>query len=246
MTISKTDTMRLTRSLLLVMIIVAFAGCTAQQIQQAVGDYMKDAKPTTEQVAEGLKEALVKGISAGAQQASQTNGFLGNPSIKIPFPPEVKQVEDKLRQLGMGSQVDKFVETLNHGAEEAAKEAKPIFVNAIKSMTIQDAWTILKGNDNEATQYLQKVTSDDLRAKFAPIIKQALSKTSATKYYGDLINTYNKIPLLADVNSDLESYATERALNGLFLLIAQEEAKIRKDPMSRTTDLLKKVFKEQD
>ena len=221
-------------------------GCTAQQIQKTIGDILGDEELTTDQVAAGLKEALVKGIGSGADQASKVNGFLGNPSIKIPFPPEVQQVEDKLRQLGLGGQVDQFVETLNRGAEEAAKEAKPIFVSAIRSMTIQDAWTILKGDSNEATQYLRKTTSDQLRAKFAPVIERALSKTSATKYYGDLMNTYNKIPFLTNVNADLESYATDKALDGLFLLIAQEEAKIRKDPLARTTDLLKRVFKEQD
>lgn len=221
-------------------------GCTAQQIQKTIGDILGDEELTTEQVAAGLKEALVKGIGSGADQASKVNGFLGNPAIKIPFPPEVQQVEEKLRQLGLGSQVDQFIETLNRGAEEAAKEAKPIFVSAIKSMTIQDAWTILKGDSDEATLYLKKTTSDQLRAKFAPVIEKALNKTSATKYYGDLMNTYNKIPFLADVNSDLKSYATDRALDGLFLLIAQEEAKIRKDPLARTTDLLKRVFKEQD
>ncbi len=238
--------MRFNHLFSIVVVGVLMAGCTAQQLKKAVDDYLGDEKLTTEQVAAGLKEALVKGIGNGADQASKVNGFLGNPSIKIPFPPEVQQVEDKLRQLGLGSQVDQFVETLNRGAEEAAKEAKPIFVSAIKSMTIQDAWTILKGNNDEATLYLKKTISDQLRAKFAPVIKQALSKTNATKYYGDLMNTYNKIPFLADVNADLESYATDRALDGLFLLIAQEEAKIRKDPMARTTDLLKKVFKEQD
>lgn len=229
-----------------ILIFVLLAGCTAQQIQQALGDYLDTDKLTTEQVAAGLKEALEKGISIGADNASKVNGFLGNPKIKIPFPPEVQKVESKLRQIGLGNQVDKFVETLNHGAEEAAKDAKPIFVAAIKSMTIQDAWNILKGEDNAATMYLQKTTSDELRAKFRPVIKNALDKTSATKYYADIINTYNKIPLLEDVNSDLESYATERALDGLFTLIAEQEAQIRVDPMARTTDLLKRVFKEQD
>lgn len=221
-------------------------GCTAQQIQQALGDYLDTDELTTTQVGEGLKQALEKGIGNGAASASKVNGYLGNPSIKIPFPPEVQKVETKLRQLGLNSQVDKFVETLNRGAEDAAKEAKPIFVAAIRSMTIQDAWSILKGEDNAATQYLQKSTSSELRAKFSPVIKKSLEKTNATKYYSDIVNTYNKIPLLEDVNPDLQSYATDKALEGLFFLVAKEELKIREDPLSRTTDLLKKVFKEQD
>lgn len=238
----------MTRLKLIVCVVVCvfLAGCTAQQIQQALGDYLDTDQLSAEQVAQGLKQALEKGITEGSEQASKVNGYLGNPSIKIPFPPEVQKVESKLRQIGLGSQVDKFVETLNRGAEEAAKDAKPIFVAAIKGMTIQDAWDILKGEDNAATMYLQKTTSDELRAKFSPVIKSALDQTNATKYYSDIINTYNKIPLLDDVNADLQGYATDKALEGLFYLITQEEQKIREDPVARTTDLLKKVFKEQD
>ena len=227
--------------------IVLFASaCTVQQIQQSLDQYLDTDELTTEEVANGLKEALIKGISNGSQEASKVNGFLGNPKIKIPFPPDVQKVEDKLRSIGLDKQVDQFVETLNRGAEEAAKEARPIFVSAIRSMTIQDAWDILKGEDNAATQYLQRTTSSQLRSKFKPVISNALDKTNATKYYGDIINTYNKIPLVDDVDPDLENYATQKALDGLFFLIANEEKKIREDPVARTTDLLKKVFKAQD
>lgn len=221
-------------------------GCTAQQIQQTLDSYLGSDQLTTEEVANGLKEALIKGISEGSASASKVNGYLGNPQIKIPFPPDVKKVEDKLRSIGLDKQVDQFIETLNHGAEEAAKEAKPIFVTAIRSMTIQDAWNILKGEDNAATQYLVRTTSDQLRGKFKPVISQSLEKTNATKYYGDIINTYNKIPFVEKVDPDLENYATQKALDGLFFLIAKEELKIREDPLARTTELLKRVFKEQD
>ncbi len=221
-------------------------GCTAQQIQQTLDSYLGSDQLTTEEVANGLKEALVKGISEGSASASKLNGYLGNPQIKIPFPPDVQKVEDKLRSIGLDKQVDQFIETLNRGAEEAAKEAKPIFVTAIRSMTIQDAWNILKGSDDAATQYLVRTTSDQLRGKFKPVISNALDKTNATKYYGDIINTYNKVPFVEKVDPDLENYATQKALDGLFFLIAKEEQKIREDPMARTTDLLKRVFKEQD
>ncbi len=223
--------------------------CTSTQINQTlgtIGDALGDEKLTTEQVVSGLKEALIKGIDTGSAQASKLDGYFKNLQIKLPFPPDVKKVEDRLRQMGLGNEVDKFVMTLNRGAEEAAKEAKPIFVTAIRSMTIQDAWGILKGNDDAATQYLIRTTSAQLKTKFQPVIKSALDKTSATKYYGDLVNTYNKIPLVEKVNPDLEGYATDRAIEGLFLLIAQEEKKIRVDPLARTTDLLKKVFAQQD
>lgn len=219
--------------------------CTTAQINQALGDLNKSlggSELTTAEVAEGLKEALVKGISTGSDQASQLDGYFKNPRIKIPFPPDVKKVEDKLRQIGLGNEVDKFVMTLNRGAEDAAKEAKPIFINAIKQMTIQDAWGILKGEENAATEYLKRTTSAQLREKFEPVIANSLNKVNATKYYGDIISTYNKIPLVEKVNPDLNDYATTKAMDGLFLLIADEEKKIRQDPVARTTELLKKVF----
>ncbi len=226
--------------------IFLFTGCTVQQIQQTLGDVLESDELTTEQVVSGLKEALIKGAGTSTSEASKVNGFLGNPKIKIPFPPDVQKVETKLRELGLGSKVDQFIETLNHGAEEAAKEAKPIFVNAIKGMTVQDAWGILKGEDNAATSYLQSKTTADLKAKFQPVIKQALDKTNATKYYSDLVNTYNKIPFVEKVNPNLDEYATDRALSGLFTLVAEEEKNIRDNPVARTTELLKKVFAKQD
>lgn len=238
------------RILSLCILLVVISSCTVQQINQAkqtLGDLMEETDElTVDQVGAGLKEALVKGAGSSVSQASASNGFFGNPQIKIPFPPDVQKVEDKLRNLGLGGEVDKFVKTLNQGAEQASAEAKPILVSAIQGMSIQDAWGILKGQDNAATDYLKLKTSDQIRAKFKPIIQDALAKTSATKYYGDLINTYNKIPFVDDVNPDLEDYATERALEGLFLLVAKQEAEIRKDPVARTTDLLKRVFAEQD
>ena len=197
---------------------------------------------TTAEVAEGLKEALIKGISTGSDLASQVDGYFKNPEIKIPFPPEVKKVEDKLRQIGLGNEVDKFVMTLNRGAEDAAREAKPIFITAIKSMTIQDAWGILKGEQDAATQYLKRTTTPQLKEKFKPVIQNSLNKVSATKYYGDIVNTYNKIPFTDDVNPNLDDYATDKAIEGLFTLIAKEEKNIRQDPVARTTELLKKVF----
>lgn len=223
--------------------------CTSAQINQTLGgisDTIGSGELTTSQVAAGLKEALVKGARQGASDASKVDGYFGNTLIRIPFPPEVKKVEDRLRQLGLGAEVDKFVLTLNRGAEQAAKEAAPIFVNAITSMTIQDAWNILKGDNNAATEYLRRTTSEQLLAKFSPVMQNALDQVNATKYYGDIINTYNKIPMVEDVNPDLNEYATQKAVDGLFLLIAQEEEKIRENPAARTTDLLRKVFSQQD
>ena len=220
--------------------------CTSAQISQTlstVNQTINGEQPlTADQVGEGLKEALIKGISNGSDVASQLDGYFKNPEIKIPFPPEVKKVEDKLRQLGLGNKVDEFVMTLNRGAEDAAKEAKPIFISAIRQMTIEDAWGILKGEENAATNYLKRTTSAQLKEKFSPVIQSSLDKVSATKYYGDVTNTYNKIPFVEKVNPDLNSYATDKAIEGLFTMIAKEEKNIRQNPVARTTELLKKVF----
>ncbi|MEM1405484.1 MAG: DUF4197 domain-containing protein [Bacteroidota bacterium] len=223
--------------------------CTTTQLNQSLGtinDFLGGDELTAEQVASGLKEALINGITNGSAQASQLDGYFKNPQIKIPFPPDVQKVENKLRQIGLDNEVDKFIMTLNRGAEEAAKEAKPIFVAAIRSMTIEDAWAILKGEDDAATNYLKRTTTEQLKIKFEPVVASALDKTSATKYYSDIVGTYNKIPFIEKVNPDLNDYATDKAIDGLFTLIAKEEKKIREDPLARTTDLLKKVFGSQD
>lgn len=197
------------------------------------------------EIGEGLKEALTKGISKGSDLVSQVDGYLKNTEIKLPFPPEAKKVEVKLRQMGMGNEVDKFIVSLNRAAEDAAKEAKPIFISAIKQMTIQDAAGILKGEQDAATQYLKRTTSPSLIEKFNPVIRKSLEKVNATKYYSDLINAYNKIPLVQKMNPALDEYATDKAIAGLFSMIAKEENNIRTNPGSRTTALLKKVFGSQ-
>lgn len=225
--------------------------CTSAQINQAIGDVNKSlngsspAPLTTGEVVQGLKEALIKGISTGSDLVSQVDGYFKNPEIKIPFPPDVKRVEDRLRQLGLGNEVDKFVMTLNRGAEDAAKEAKPIFIEAIRSMTIEDAWSILKGEQDAATQYLKRTTSGLLKEKFKPVIQTSLDKVSATRYYGDIVTRYNQIPFVQKVNPDLDDYATDRAIEGLFLMIAKEEKNIRQNPVARTTEILKRVFGSQ-
>lgn len=230
------------------LIAIISGACTTSQINQTLGDVNKtlggsSSKPlTTAEVADGLKEALIKGISTGSDLASQVDGYFKNPEIKIPFPPEVKKVEDKLRQIGLGSEVDKFVMTLNRGAEDAAKEAKPIFITAIRSMTIQDAWAILRGDNDAATQYLKRTTSGLLKEKFKPVIQNSLNKVNATKYYSNIVNRYNQIPLVQKVNPNLDDYATDKAIEGLFVMIAKEEKNIRENPVARTTELLKRVF----
>ncbi len=197
---------------------------------------------TNTEAANGLKEALVQGISKGADQASKTDGFYLNRLIRIPFPPDAQRVANTLRSIGLGSQVDKFELSLNRGAEDAAKSAKPIFLSAIKSLTFSDVWNILTGEKNAATQYLQRTTTPQLTTAFKPIIQQSLDKVGATRYYTDLSTRYNRIPLVTPVQTDLNQYATGKAIDGLFTLVAQEEANIRENPVARTTELLKRVF----
>ncbi len=222
--------------------------CSGQQkpFGKVLGGIIKEATKTgglsNDDIIAGLKEALNQGIQKGADSASREDGFFKNPLIKIPFPPEVVRVENALRKIGLGNEVDKFVLSLNRGAEEAAKEAKPIFINAILSMNFSDAMSILRGDKNAATMFLRRTTSEQLIAAFSPVVEKALQKTQASKYYTDLATTYNKLPLTQKVNPDLKLYATQKAIDGLFVLVEQEEAKIRENPLARTTDLLKRVF----
>jgi len=213
------------------------------QIPKWMSDiFNKSTKPTTNEVIAGLKQALEKGVVKSTDESSQVNGYLNNPEIKIPFPEDAEVMADRLRQIGFDNEVDRFVEALNHGAEEAAKEAKPIFLNAVKSITIEDAWSILNGSDDAATRYLERNTSKELYDEFLPVVKKNLEAVHATRYYSDLVSRYNKIPFVKKVTPDLDDYATEKAIDGLFHLIQKEERKIREDPLSRTTDLLQKVF----
>jgi len=197
---------------------------------------------TNIEVIKGLKEALSVGTNNSTSLTSKLDGFYKNPEIFIPFPPEAIKVKEKIEALGMKSQVDKFVMTLNRSAETASKEAAPIFINAITSMSIADGFSILRGGDNAATTYLKQKTSGQLRVKFNPVVKNAVEKVEVTKYWNPVITTYNKIPFIEKQNPDLEDYVTTKAMDGLFLMIEKEEKKIRKDPIARVTDILKRVF----
>lgn len=194
------------------------------------------------EIANGLKEALRVGIDNGASEASQTDGYLKNEFIRILFPPDARKVEETLRQIGLGQEVDRFVLSLNRAAEDAAKKSKPIFVKAITSMTITDAVGILKGPEDAATSYLKRTTNEELYQTFFPVVDSTLNLNQATRYYADLVNTYNKIPFVQKVNPDLKQYATQKAMDGLYFLIAREERKIREDPAARVSEILRRVF----
>ncbi len=197
---------------------------------------------SNDDIIKGLKEALSVGTNNSTASASKLDGYYKNPLIKIPFPKEAKDVKSTVESLGMKKQVDQFVMTLNRAAEDAAKKAAPIFLDAITHMTINDGVNILKGSDDAATQYLKTNTNSALAAEFKPIIKQSLQKVEITKYWNPLMKTYNKMPFVKRVNPNLDDYVTQKAIEGLFTLIAQEESKIRKDPAARVNDILKKVF----
>jgi hypothetical protein len=215
----------------------------AQLFKSAKTFIQQNSKGLTEKdAADGIKEALIKGTEQGVKIVSNVNGYFGNPEIKIPFPPEAKEMESKLRAAGFGKKVDEFVLTINRAAEDAAKEAKPIFLAAITNMTITDAINIVKGENNAATKYLEKTTAPELNAKFQPPIKTSLDKVNATKYWKEIITLYNKIPFVKKMNPNLPEYVTRKAIDGLFVMVAKEELKIRKDPVARTSELLKKVF----
>jgi hypothetical protein len=183
------------------------------------------------------------GTSNSSERLSASNGFLGNMAIKILFPPEAQKAEKTLRNLGFNKLCDNVVTSLNKAAEDAATEAKPIFISAIRQMTISDATNILLGKQNDAaTQYFKRVTSEQLRSKFSPIVRSSLNKVGATRYWSDVATRYNQIPLVTKINPDLNNYVTQKAIDGLFYEIALEELKIRRNASARTTALLQRVF----
>lgn len=195
------------------------------------------------EVVAGLREALNVGAKNASSRLNNVNGFFGNAVIKILMPPEARKVESTLRSIGLGSQVDKAILSMNRAAEDAAGKAAPIFIDAITSMNIQDGINILKGGNGAATAFLRARTTAALTDAFRPVIQNSLNKVNATALWSTVFNTYNRLPIATTkVNPDLTSYVTERALNGLFLTIADEENKIRTNPAARVTSLLQKVF----
>ncbi|UJP66271.1 DUF4197 domain-containing protein [Mongoliitalea daihaiensis] len=224
-----------------------FVGCTASDLNKVLQGLGTGGPLTQQEVSSGLKEALVQGITNGATMASRQDGFWGNELIRIMLPEDARRVENTLRQIGLGAEVDRALLSINRGAENAARQAVPIFANAIRQLTIQDAFALLSGQQDAATQFLKRTTEAQLVELFQPEIQKSLNEVGATRFYSDLANAYNAIPLTnRRVNPDLNAYVTQQAIDGLFTLVAQEEAKIRQDPMQRTTALMRRVFGSQD
>ncbi len=198
---------------------------------------------TEAEAAQGIKEALGQGLGKAVLQLNTTDGFFKDAFYKILLPPDAKKIENTLRTIGMGSQVDKAILQINRGAEDAAGFAKPIFVDAIMNMSLSDAIGLVRNGDTSATHFFREKTTDKLIAAFTPVIKSSLDKVSATKYYGELVNTYNNFPTtIKKINPDLTSFVTGKATEALFDLVAKEEKNIRSNFAARTTDILKKVF----
>ncbi len=209
----------------------------------SAGGNLLGANLSNTEIVNGLKEALNIGTKNAAGKLNVTNGFFANQLIKILLPPEVKKMETTLRSFGFNSVCDKLILSLNRAAEDAAGQAVPIFVKAITSMSITDGLNILRGGNNAATEYLKMTTTAALTTAFRPVVQKSLDKVNATRYWRDVFNTYNKLPITkTKVNADLPTYVTERALQGLFTTVAQEEANIRQNPAAQVSSLLQKVF----
>lgn len=222
-----------------ILISTLFYGCDIlQQLPRTTGTGV-----TETEAAEGIKEALAQGLTGAVLKLNREDGFFKDAFYKILMPPDAIKVENTLRDIGLGSMVDKAILQINRGAEDAAGYAKPIFVNAIKSMTISDAIGLVRNGDTSATHFFREKTTAQLTAAFMPVIKASLAKVNATKYYSDMVNKYNSLPIVFNkVNPDLAGFVTGKATNALFDMVAKEEKNIRNNFAARTTDLLKKVF----
>lgn len=229
-------------------ILLSFVLVSCVELLQVVNEVSQAQAPgvSTLDISNGLKAALTKGIEKEVSKLALTDGFFGNEKVKILFPPEVVKVESTLRNMGLDVLPDKGIELLNRAAEDAVKEATPIFIAAVKNMSIADARNILMGNDSSATSYLQINTSDSLYKKFYPVVEASLSKVGADDAWNAIITKYNSIPFFKDVNPDLKDYVTTKALGSVYKMIAIEEKEIRHNLQERSSDLLKRVFALQD
>ena len=216
------------------------------ELQQVLGSVLDNGALTNGEISSGLKQTLEIGIGKGSDRLSALDGYFKS-QYKILLPPEARKITDKLQKIPGFSQVENILlEKINRGAEDAAKKAKPIFVNAIKQMTFEDALNILMGTDNAATGYLNDKTNVQLYDAFNPVIQESLDKFQARKYWSDIVEKYNKIPFIEKANPNLDNYVTTQALKGLFAMVEKEELNIRKNVSARTSNLLKKVFAKQD
>ncbi len=232
------------KKLILIITIFTLSGCA--EMQQVLEEAANSQILSQEQIGQGLKEALTNGISNQVTALAITDGFFKNEMVKILYPQELQKVDKTLRDIGLSNLADEGLKMLNRAAEDAVHEAIPIFKEAIMQMTFTDAKNILLGDKDAATQYLNRTTTDALRAKFQPIIQNSFAKVGADKVWNNIITKYNTIPLVNKVNPDLTHYTTDETLKSVYKMVAVEELKIRTDINARKSDLLKKVFALQD
>ena len=232
------------KKLIAIIAVLFLSGCT--ELQSVVNNLPNQVGVDNTTIASGLRQALDFGIDKQVTKLTQEDGYYGNPLVKILLPEELQKVDNTLRSVGLGSLADEGLKVLNRAAEDAVSTATPIFVDAVKQITFNDAKNILLGSDNSATQYLENKTNATLYAKFNPIIEQSFNKVGADKIWSNLITKYNALPLTNDVNPDLTDYVTNQALKGVYTMIAVEEKDIRTNTAARTTTLLQKVFALQD
>ncbi|GAA4269862.1 DUF4197 domain-containing protein [Hyunsoonleella aestuarii] len=232
------------RKILTLALIFNLTACA--ELQEVVNQLPQGGTVGNAEIASGLRQALDFGIDKQVTKLAQTDGFFKNELVKILLPEELYKVDKALRDIGLSKLADEGLKVLNRAAEDAVKEATPIFVDAVKGITFADAKNILLGQDNAATQYLTSKTETALYAKFNPVIKNSFSKVGADDIWSSVINKYNNLPFTNDVNPDLTDYVTGEALKGVYTMIAIEEKEIRNKISSRTTDLLRKVFALQD
>lgn len=197
---------------------------------------------TNTEASSGLKEALIQGAGKAVGKLGAVDGFLGNPKVKIPLPDSLKKAEKAMRMFGMGKQADELVLKMNRAAEAAVPEAKALLVDSVKKMSVQDAKTILTGGDDAATQYFKKTTSGPMAEKFLPIVKKATENVQLAQQYNKFAEMGSSYGLVKKDQANLEQYVTQKALDGVYLMMAEEEKVIRKDPVGQTSSLLKKVF----
>lgn len=227
--------------------LVAFSLFSCAEMQQVLDQLPQGTGVLSQvEIGNGLKEALNNGITKQVSKLTATDGFFKNEAVKILLPEELQTVDKKLRQIGMSKLADEGLKVINRAAEDAVKEATPIFVDAVKQMSFNDAKNILMGNESSATTYLQNTTSTALYTKFNPVIKKSYTKVGADKVWKEIITKYNSIPLVKKVNPDLTDHTTKKAMEGVFKMIAVEEKDIRTNLASRSSDLLRKVFALQD
>lgn len=223
-----------------------FIVISCAELQQVVNTIPTQTGADPTMIASGLRQALDFGIKKQVSKLTKENGFYSNQLVKIMLPSELQKVDQTLRDIGLGSLADEGIKALNRAAEDAVKEATPIFVSAVKQITFTDAKNILLGPDNAATNYLEQRTNTALYSKFNPVIKRSFSKVGADQIWTNIINKYNSVPFVTKVNPDLTDYVTNEALNGVYKMISIEEKDIRNNIAARTTTLLRQVFALQD